>query len=94
MGPNDKRPNQREEETKHAAELRRLLEDFAADVPAYMEKLRRKLNSAQRMTPARRSEATAARAVAADPIHVGPHRATYKTDESGKVDLHGERQQE
>jgi hypothetical protein len=44
MGPNDKRPNQREEETKHAAELRRLLEDFAADVPAYMEKLRRKLN--------------------------------------------------
>jgi hypothetical protein len=35
MGPNYKRPNQREEETKHAAELRRLLEDFAADVPAY-----------------------------------------------------------
>jgi hypothetical protein len=32
--------------------------------------------------------------VAADPIPVGRHRATYKTDESGKVDLRRERQQE
>jgi hypothetical protein len=44
MGPNDKKASQREEETKHTAELRRLLEDYAADLRAFMEKLRRKLN--------------------------------------------------
>jgi hypothetical protein len=32
MGPNDEKASQREEETKHTAELRRLLEDYAADL--------------------------------------------------------------
>jgi hypothetical protein len=33
-----------EEETKRTAELRQLLEDYAADLRALIEKLRRKLN--------------------------------------------------
>jgi hypothetical protein len=40
----DEKPTQREEEeTKRTADLRRLLEAYAADLRALMEKLRRKL---------------------------------------------------
>ena len=40
MVPNDDEPSQREEETKRTKELRRLLEDYAADLRALMEKFR------------------------------------------------------
>jgi hypothetical protein len=46
MEPTDEKPTRREEEGKppHSEEFRQMLENYARDLRAILEKLRRKLN--------------------------------------------------